>query len=252
MDNMLSNVNHYYLVVYTDSNGLSALAKYMENPRIHIVWKPETDFYNYKYKTQWESNHAKNGALNPYVDWRVNMLWNEKVHFVYETIQNEYFETDYYGWCDIGYFRCAERDLSKAALKEWCCQAVIEKLSPTKIYYALVNNDKDNLKQLSKLVKHKDAAGLPSSPIPDNINTIAGGFFITHKENMEWWRNTYDEKLSLYFQNSRVVKDDQIIVVDCVLTYPARFNLCKEENPRFNNWFLFQRFLNPPSPNPLP
>jgi len=244
IDNMLSNVNHYNLVVYTDTNGLAALSNYMDNPRIHIVWKPETEFYNYKYKSHWTTNHAKNSALNTRVDWNVNMLWSEKVHFVYETMQNEYFCSDYYGWVDIGYFRGTDRDLSKTELKEWCCPAVIEKLSPTKIYYALVNNDKDNLKKLSKQVRKKDADGLPTVPIPDNVNTIAGGFFITHKQNIEWWRSTYDEKLALYFQNNRLVKDDQTIVVDCVLTHPTRFNLCKEENPLYNNWFLFQRFLN--------
>ena len=52
IDNMLSNVNNYYLVVYTDENTLPYLSKYTTiNEKIKFVIKPIESFYNYKYKT---------------------------------------------------------------------------------------------------------------------------------------------------------------------------------------------------------
>jgi hypothetical protein len=72
--------------------------------------------------------------------------------------------------------------------------------------------------------------------------SIAGGFFVCHKEKIDWWRDTYDTKLKLYFDNGYLVKDDQIIIVDCIFSNLSEFCLCKEQN-HYDNWFLFQRYL---------
>ena len=40
------------------------------------------------------------------------MLWCEKISFVKKTIEKNYFNTDWYGWCDIGYFRESNNDLT--------------------------------------------------------------------------------------------------------------------------------------------
>jgi hypothetical protein len=95
-----------------------------------------------------------------------------------------------------------------------------------------------------EIINDKNSIGLPSRPIPPNQISIAGGFFISHKDKLEWWRNTYDNKLKLYFENEYLVKDDQIIIADCVFSNLADFCLCKEQNHRNDNWFLFQRFLS--------
>jgi hypothetical protein len=80
-------------------------------------------------------------------------------------------------------------------------------------------------------------------PIPAHQVSIAGGFFICHKNCVEWWRNTFDKKLALYFKHGYLVKDDQIIIADCILSDVQKFALCKEEDVRYDNWFLFQRLL---------
>ena len=106
----------------------------MQNPNIKIIVKPITKFYNYKYMKSWIQNHAKNPLLNKLVDWEVNMLWSEKVWFVNETIKNMYFETDLYGWCDIGYFRNRANDYKTENLTYWPNQNVF--VDKNKIYYA--------------------------------------------------------------------------------------------------------------------
>ena len=53
----------------------------------------------------------------------------------------------------------------------------------------------------------------------------------------------FDNKLNLYFKHDELVKDDQIIIADCVFSNLKHFHLCKENTPNLDNWFLFQRFL---------
>lgn len=118
MNNMLSMVNNYYLVVYTEENSLHLFEKYKSNEKIKIIVKPFENFYFYKYEKLWIENHKSNSTLSN-VDWKVIMLWCEKMSFVNETIQEKYFETEMYGWCDIGYFRCRNDDLKLYKLMEW-------------------------------------------------------------------------------------------------------------------------------------
>ena len=57
--------------------------------------------------------------------------------------------------------------------------------------------------------------------------------------------NTYglhnDSKL--YFDNNYIVKDDQLILIDCILTEIDKFTLYRENHPIYDNWFMFQRIL---------
>ena len=104
MRNFISIANNFNLVIYTDEN----TSKYINtnsNSNIKIIIKPFNQFYNYKYKDYWIRNHEKNSLLNDKSCWELNMLWAEKTSFVKETIERKYFDTCFYGWCDIGYFR---------------------------------------------------------------------------------------------------------------------------------------------------
>ena len=111
MKHMLTEVTNYNLVLFTDAAGELLLRDhfspyYFQNPRIKIVQKPIETWHNYQYQKAWIKNHTKNTSLNGKTEWKLNMLWAEKINFVNEARVNEYFPlTDFYGWCDIGYFR---------------------------------------------------------------------------------------------------------------------------------------------------
>lgn len=235
--NMLCNVNNYNLVVYCDILGYEYLKPYLNNPRIYAIIKPYEDFLTYKYKEEWIENHKHNYLLNEKIDWKLNMLWSEKINFVYETMSNEYFNTDYYGWCDIGYFRNRPNDLNIEELKNWPSSNKIKELDKTKIYYALVNNNEEYIRQLKDIIKNKKIC------IPPHQISIAGGFFICYKLKLEWWHTYYYDKLNKYFDNKYLIKDDQIVVADCVFSNPDNFELFKEKEQKYDNWFLFQRYL---------
>lgn len=245
IDKFLSNVENFYLVVYTDLQSIQCFQKYFSNQNIKFIIKPVESFYNYRYKNIWIENHRKNIFLNQMVDWRVNMLWSEKIHFVSETIEKQYFpETKMYGWCDIGYFRNDKTCISREQIKKWPNKEKIEGLDTSKIYYALVNQNQHFLNHLIQIINNKNSNGVPSIPVPPNQVSISGGFFILHKSKAEWWKTTYDEKLRSYFTNNYLVKDDQIILADCIFTEGEmqNFTLCFNTEKE-DDWFLFQKSL---------
>jgi teichuronic acid biosynthesis glycosyltransferase TuaG len=242
MDNLISIVNNFNLVIYTNNES----KKYINtnnNPKIKIIIKEFEDFYNYKYEEYWIKNHKINRLLNNFTDWKLNMLWSEKIHFVKDTYNNNYFETEYYGWCDIGYFRNRNNDLKTNYLTLWPNDDFFMNYDKNKICYGIINNDDEYLNFLYQLINDKNEKGLPKNEIPDIQLSVSGGFFIIHKDKIYWWLNSYDIKLRLYFENSYLVKDDQIILIDCIMTELSNFYLMREQNENYDNWFMFQRIL---------
>ena len=243
ISNFLTNVNNFYLVIYTDNHSVSMLYKYINNnPRIKVIILPIHTFYNIKYIEKWKKNQKENIYLRQ-IEWKVNMLWSEKISFVKKTIEKNYFNTDWYGWCDIGYFRESKTDLTKQQLTGWPNHNVINKLDKTKIHYANICNDANLFNKYKTIVKKKNQFGLPEIPIPPDQMSIAGGFFLIYKDKINWWHKTFDERLQLYFKHNYLVKDDQIILLDCIVTDPNNFQIYTENNSKYNNWFMFQRKL---------
>jgi hypothetical protein len=174
------------------------------------------------------------------------MLWSEKLWFVKETIERKYFDTEFYGCCDIGYFRNRDNDTPICELVNWGNNQdvlqIVEKNN--KICYGCINNNNIYMNYLFKIVNNKNEKGLPRQEIPVHQNSIAGGFFILQKDKIDWWLQEYNKKLELYFENNYLVKDDQIILVDCILSDIDNFYLFRENKEGLDNWFMFQRLLN--------
>ena len=241
MNNFISIVkDNFFLVIYTDINS-SKFININNNPNIKIILKPLKLFHNYKYKNFWIRNHSKNVYLNSMICWELNMLWSEKTWFVKETVEKNYFNTEMHGWCDIGYFRNRPDNMHTIYLKNW---PNVKKLDQNKIHYACVNNDAKFIQILRQNILHKNQKGLPSIPIPPNIPSIAGGFFILHKNKIHWWTHLLDDKLQLYFNHGHLVKDDQIILADCIFSNMEYFSIHFENDKKYDNWFMFQRILN--------
>ena len=243
MNNLISIVNHFNLVIYTDENSARHIDT-KENPRIKVIIKPLEEFHNYKYKDFWIKNHSKNVLLNGKSSWELNMLWSEKIWFVKETIERKVFETDFYGWTDIGYFRNRRDDIHTSKLTNWSNNKSVIENNVNKICYACINNDNNYVNYLYKLVNNKNSEGLPIKEIPSDQQSISGGFFFLHKDKIEWFLKTYDTKLQLYFNYNYLVKDDQIILADCVFSNTEHFKLFREKHMNLDNWFMFQRILN--------
>lgn len=241
MSNLLNNVCNFNLVIYTNKESFYVIEPFFNNKNIKIIFKEFDEFVSSKY--DWKKNHEKNNLLNSKsrfkIDFKLNMLWNEKINFVKEVIDKQIFDTEWYGWCDIGYFR--SNDVS--TIKEWPRDEKINMLDKNKIYYALINNNSNYINQLFRMIIDKNDIGLPRIPIPPNQLSVAGGFFLINKTKINYWFKTFYDKLSLYFNNDYLVKDDQIIIANCVFENIEHFSLQRENLKQFDNWFMFQRIL---------
>lgn len=240
--NFLGNVNNFYLVIYTNKESYKMLKKYNKNPNIKIILVEFEEFYNYKYKDQFIRNH-NNTVLKNMIDWKLNMLWSEKISFVKKTIDNKYFETDYYGWCDIGYFRGRPNDISVDLIKTWPNPQKILELNKDKVHYAIINNNQEYMNLIFMMLRNRLSNGLPMHQLPQNQLSVAGGFFILTPVKIDWWFKEYDKTLSLYLSNNYVVKDDQMLIIDCISQNINEFELYTEEDEKYDNWFMFQRIL---------
>ena len=271
IDNFLSIVKNFNLVIYTDDKSIADLMdlfkKYhhLINTKIKIIIKPLIDFYGYKYKEQWIRNHkASPLLLHKHIDWELNMLWCEKVHFVKETISNKYFETLYYGWCDIGYFRNKNDTIltmhtKDLLLKGWpnYAKLLTKEFLSVPIHYGCVQNDMsiyDSLKQ--DIYNHyyttnintndsliKDIQDIKVITDKYDVPCFAGGFFILRPNIITQYVQLFDDKLNYYFSNGYFVKDDQTILMDCIFNNPHLFCLHKNKNIYFDNWFMFHQIL---------
>ena len=125
----------------------------------------------------------------------------------------------------------------------WGNSSKIEKINKNTVLYGVINNNKQYINSLQNIINNKNTIGLPEIPIPKNQVSVAGGFFISHKDKLEWWVETYYKKLDLYLTNNYLVKDDQIILADCIFSQSTDFRLLQENIQQYDNWFMFQRLL---------
>jgi len=258
LSNLLPHVTAFKLVVFCDAQSRTILDKYA-NHNVVLVELPFEDFVTFKFKDHWVSNQKCLPPVlygNANIEWKLNMLWSEKVFFVNRVVENEYFpETQWYGWCDIGYFRGDEDrahlpHLHLSQIGEWPSSKTLQRLDKSRVHYAWVG-DPTMLHILSKAERHPN--GLLVHQIPPEhgmhrqsrlAGMAAGGFFIATKDKAIAWKDTYNHKLTLYFDAGRLVKDDQIIILDCITENVANFSLHREVHPRQNPWFVFQRTLS--------
>lgn len=249
ISNLLSIVKNFNLVIYTNTESYEYLLPLIDssNSNIKVIFKPIEEFYTYKYKEHWIKNHEKsNMDLHKHTDWKLNMLWNEKIFFVHETIKNRYFNSLYYGWCDIGYFRNRPNDLNTAYLKNWPnnTKMLSRNFMNRYIHYACVQNEPTILERLSNDIKIHYTNKLETPPtIKYTEICFAGGFFILRPEVAVNYMKIYDEKLNYYFTNDYFIKDDQTIIMDIIFTNPNMFYVHNENDNNYDNWFMFQRVL---------
>jgi len=257
-------VNRFYLVIYTGEKEYDAICNEIRKlggdvqGKIKVICKPFSEFHNYKYERFWMDNNARPECkLAKIADWRLNMLWCEKTHFVRETIENRYFDTEYYGWCDVGYFRDTLSSAYRERIREhWPNPNIINRLYKDKVYYGCNMSPSKLYIGYTYHTRHFNnihwESGIPRDLYRENAHLVSGGFYITGREKALWWCCRFQEILELYITNNEVIQDDQHIIAHCVFT--TNGGSTPDTNPDFciikinetNEdalWFLFRDFL---------
>ena len=235
-------------MIFTDKYTYLNILKFIVPKRINvkIIIKEFENFNTYKYKEQWKFNHNRSLMnLHKVIDWKLNMLWNEKIFFVNEVINKKYYNTLFYAWCDIGYFRNEINNINTKYLKNWpnLNKLYSSLFNDNLIHYACIQNNINIINETKENIDKHYIFKKNNEPIHNhNINIFAGGFFLSKCKNINEYAKLYDEKLSYYFKNNFFIKDDQTIVIDIILNNPHFFYIHKE-NSIYNEWFKFQYIL---------
>lgn len=236
-----SHLTKCNILVYTDKHTYPWIHPILStNTQITILLKEFEEFYTYAYHEKWKQSHERNAYLKEYVpDWRVNPLWNQKIAFVQDA-QRRCPEETWFVWCDIGYFRQKHLgDIDTEQIKQWPNLEKFNDLKTDKVYYAQVNLC---IGEHIRRVLDKNVYGLPNTPIDVKQTSFAGGFFIIHSSKLAWWADTFYSRMKLYFQHDYLIQDDQMLVLDCIVSNPSHFEIICDTSGA-NPWFVFQRYL---------
>lgn len=263
-------VNRFYLVIYTGENEYPAIQNEIDTigeedtrNKIKVIVKPFTKFHNYNHERFWRSNNERSeNKIRDIADWRLSMLWCEKTHFVKEMIEKQYFETEYYGWCDIGYFRdtlsvstasTVSPEYRNLIREHWPNPNIIEHLHKDKVYYGCNIQPKKMESSTIWMVRHFDPSnlvsntGVPRDMYHPDAHYFSGGFYITGREKALWWCHTFQRALEKYINAGAFLKDDQHIIAYCIFTGSRdrdfRIVYSDDNNSIHKPWFLFRDFL---------
>ncbi len=163
------------------------------------------------------------------------MVWAEKSWFIKKTIDDNYFNTDWFFWCDIGCFRnekYVEKYLSFPKFKN-----IPDK---SKIIFSKVaefNSSDTNI----------DNNGIPTMyhNISDQTKLcrIQGGFFCLHKSMSNVLTELYENTFNLFMKQKMFAGKDQYIMYTMYLEQPAIFEMIEAKdytNDIINDlWFSF-------------
>jgi hypothetical protein len=234
--NLLDNIMNSNIIIYTDQKSKSFLEQYINKPHIHIIIKELHEFKTYHSYLNWIKNQDKNHWLH-FISWELVMLWCEKIAFV-EDAKSKFY-SDWYIWCDIGYFRGRENDIPNETIQTFPNLLKIQTLNTDKIYYGYVGNKH----LIEPYILEKNEFDMPKIQPPLHIDVIAGGFFICSNHSLEKHSKLFYTQLHKYFMYDYMIKDDQTILNDIILSHPNDYILVEENQSKYDLWFVFQRYL---------
>lgn len=235
--NLLPHVNKNF-VIYTDEESFDFISSLrineLKNKTKIIITKIE-DFYMYKYIDYLNLDLLRDHEKR-YHNTDLYLIWNEKLNFVKKTIDENYFNTNYFAWCDFGCVRNSK--YPSIYLNKF---PDISKLTEDKIYMFKADCE-----------FNQDNFNNPYDDIYRYWNgSICGSFFIGKKELL---LNIHDIYYNIIIKNfilrNLFIGKDQNCYICMYLSYPHLFKLINGINDEYTiqysqlKWFYFLKYLS--------
>jgi hypothetical protein len=221
------------IILFTEEYLISELKQLRESRPIEFIPLPFEELDTWKlYKNKWIENHTIDPE-NLYHTPELYAIWAQKAFFVEKAIILNYFNTDYFFWCDFGAFR--NPNINNTILQTF----------PTITYF---NNDKlllqsvGDLTELEKIIKDDGIYGEKISVNWNNVRLVGGLWGGSIRACLQW-KKEYQAMLEKYFIKGRFAGKDQIVMLSTYLENPMLANVVK---PTINVdiWFFFQYLLS--------
>ena len=172
--------------------------KIYENKTIWIE-RNFSDLYAYKnYLQQFKDTYIIDKAKYKH-SIGLYIIWSEKVNFLKEAIEHNYFKSKYFFWVDAGLFRNDEE--IESYIYNW---PSIEKLEKDP-RVTLNGIRKITKEELDKLMNFDN---ITHDKYMNDVN-VAGGFFGGRFDYLIEFRKFYYEVLELFYKNNKYIGTDQ-------------------------------------------
>lgn len=222
------------VVLFTEEHLVSELQELRENRPIRFVTLPFEELDTWvKYKNNWIENH-KIDPENSYHTPELYAIWAQKAFFVERAIQSNYFNTDFFFWCDFGAFRNPSID------------TVILQTFPQTVHFKgdrLLLQSIGDLTESDKIIKDDEIYAEKISASWNEVRLV-GGLWGGSSNACLKWKKEYQEMLEMYFNRGRFAGKDQIVMLSTYLKNPKLATVVKCSLSNVDEWFFFEYLLS--------
>lgn len=211
------------IVLYTSEDNYDNFIELRGNLPIKIIIQEFNDIYMWKkYKEKW-IDHYEMDPQN-FHSPELYAIWANKSIWLEDAIKNNYFNTEYFQYTDLGSFR--QDDLSECVINNY---PLIDHYESNKIIISLLEDFK------------KDDYIIENNIIGNFLYStrVDGSSFGGSKSACLKYRVEYEKMLNIYFDNNRFAGKDESVMSSLVLAQPNFFILIKAPH-----WFYLQHILS--------
>ena len=222
---------HAPIILFTEEHLIPELEILREDRPIKFIPIPFNELDTWKlYKDKWIEHHAIDPE-NRYHTPELYAIWAQKAFFVENAIKSNYFNTNYFFWCDFGAFRDPNIDHN-----------ILETFPQIKYF----NNDKLLLQSICDLSESDKKIEKDSLYIPNvwtDIRLVGGLWGGSTIACIEWKRN-YHIMLEKYFKNGLFAGKDQTVMLSTYLHNPTLALIVNCTLGHIDNWFFLEYLLS--------
>ena len=213
------------IVLYTSEDNYDIFMELRGNLPIKIITQNFEDIYMWKmYKDKWIEHHKvdkhKNRSPQLFAIWANKVIWLE------DAINHNYFNTQYFQYTDFGSFR--NNDISELITDNY---PTTDKYEEDKLIISILNNFNEN----DYIIKNNIIGDFTDKDRAD-ASSFGGSISACLKYRIE-----YEKMLNLYFDNNKFAGKDEAVISSLILAQPELFTLVKKVNFK---WFYLQEFLS--------
>ena len=229
------------IVIFTEEHLVSELQILREDRPIKfiIIRFEKLDTWA-KYKDKWIENHKIDPEKSNHTP-ELYAIWAQKAFFVEKAILTNYFNTDYFFWCDFGAFRNPNID------------NIILQTFPQTLHFkddTLLLQSILDLSESEKIIKDDGIYG-EKIKISVDLNGVrlfggllVGGLWGGTIDACLKWKQEYQIMLEMYFSKGRFAGKDQNVMLSTYLKNPTLASIVKCTLSNIDEWFFFEYLLS--------
>ena len=220
-------------LVFYGEKSIINISKELRPKKYHnkTLWieRDMKDFYSFKnYYKEFNDTYQKDSEKKRH-NTLLYLIWAEKIFFLKEVVDNNYFNTKCFYWIDIGYFRSpinSEYNLDFPS-SENCLEDPRVIFNSLRKFYnkEIIGFKKLDYKFYNKFIK--------------NIN-VGAGMFGGQKEYIDKFYTLYFNTIKIFMGKNFFIGKDQNVFAYIALLHPNVVKLIYS-----GDWFYFRKYLSP-------